>query len=150
MPTFGALGDIFVMWDKRVVKCIEEVVGTFSISCKFKNVLDRFIWAFSRVHGPNADCERHYLWEELLRVFNWWEVPWCIGGDFNVICCPNERVGATRLTIAILEFLDFISDQGLMDILFAGGAYTWSNNQDPPVMSRIDRFLVSLDEEEYF
>lgn len=43
-------------------------------------------WAFSSVYanGPNADPDRHYLWEELSGVFSWWEVPWCIGGDFNM------------------------------------------------------------------
>jgi hypothetical protein len=90
------------------------------------------------------------LWEELSGVFGWWEVPWCIGGDFNVTRFPNNRVGVTRLTSAMLEFSDFISEHGLMDILLARGFFTWSNDQDPPTMLRIDRFLVPPDWEEHF
>jgi hypothetical protein len=60
------------------------------------------------IYGPNADFENHYLWMELLGVFSWWEVPWFIGGDLNVTHFPSERVGATWLTSATLEFLDFI------------------------------------------
>jgi hypothetical protein len=52
------------MWDKRAVECIKVVVGTFSISCKFKYVMDQFDWSFSGVYGPNVDSKRHYLWGE--------------------------------------------------------------------------------------
>lgn len=67
LPASRASGGILLLWDKQAMKCIEEAVGTFSISYKFK-----FVWAFSRVYGPNADYEKHYLWEELSQVFSWW------------------------------------------------------------------------------
>ena len=38
----GASGGILLMWDRRVVEKIEEAVGHFSISCRFKNVSDQF------------------------------------------------------------------------------------------------------------
>ena len=40
LPASGASCCIILMWDKRVVECIEEAVSTFSISCKLKYVLD--------------------------------------------------------------------------------------------------------------
>jgi hypothetical protein len=46
LPTSGALIGIILMCDKRAVGCIEEVVGTFCISCKFKSIMDQFVWAF--------------------------------------------------------------------------------------------------------
>jgi hypothetical protein len=55
------------------VECIEAALGTFFVSYKFKFVLDWFVWAF---YGPNANSNRHFMWEELSGVFNWWEVPW--------------------------------------------------------------------------
>ena len=36
----GASSGILLMWDRRVVEKIEEAVGLFSISCRFKNVSD--------------------------------------------------------------------------------------------------------------
>lgn len=41
-----------------------------------------------------------------------------------------------------MEFSNFISKQGLMDLPLAQGSFTWSNNSS---WSRLDRFLVSLD-----
>jgi hypothetical protein len=43
-------------------------------------------------------------------------MPWCIRGDFNVIQYPCERSGDVQQSPAMLEFLEFIFDQGLMDI----------------------------------
>lgn len=48
MPTSGALTGILLMRDKRAVECIKEAVGTFCIFCKFKSIMDQFIWAFFR------------------------------------------------------------------------------------------------------
>lgn len=36
----GASRGVLVMWDRRVVEIVEEVVGHFSVSCRFKNVVD--------------------------------------------------------------------------------------------------------------
>lgn len=66
-----ASSGILLMWDKCVMECIEVIVGTFSIFCKFKSVFNQFVLAFSGIYGPNADSDRHYLWEELSELFNW-------------------------------------------------------------------------------
>lgn len=49
LPASGVSSGILLMWDKLDVECIEEEVGTYSLSCKFKSVLDQFVWALS---GP--------------------------------------------------------------------------------------------------
>ena len=40
LGSMGASGGVLVMWDKRVVEIMEEAVGQFSVSCRFKNVVD--------------------------------------------------------------------------------------------------------------
>ena len=44
---------------------LEEAVGHYLVSCRFKNVGDNFEWAFTNVYGPNVGRERRLLWEEL-------------------------------------------------------------------------------------
>ena len=67
----GAFGGIVLMWDRRVVEKVEEAVGHFSVSCKFKNVGDQFEWAFTSVYGPNLNRRRRKMWEELTGLINW-------------------------------------------------------------------------------
>lgn len=71
----GAAGGILLMWDKRVVEKVEEAAGYYSMSCKFRNVINQFDWIFTGVYGPNLDSERGLFWEELVGLISWWNAP---------------------------------------------------------------------------
>ncbi|KAF5457277.1 hypothetical protein F2P56_021390, partial [Juglans regia] len=109
------------MWDKIVVEAIEECVGEFSVSTLFKNVCDGWEWAFVGCYGPNRDCDRRRLWEELAGIHSLWDVPWCMGGDFNITRFPSERSGHCQHSRAMEEFSEFIFDLDLMDLPLVGG-----------------------------
>jgi hypothetical protein len=117
----GAAGGILLMWDKRVVTKLDTEVGECVAACSFKNVLDDFEWAFAGVYGPNGVFDRRRLWDELAGLMSWWDLPWCIGGDFNVIGFPSERSGGRRISAAMREFSDFIFEKGLMDLPLTRG-----------------------------
>ena len=94
--------------------------------------------------------DRRLLWEELVGLNSWWNVPWCVGGDFNVVRFSSERSGSTSFTVAMWEFSSFISEQGLIDILLQGGFFTWSNSREVVSKARLDRFLFFADWEDKF
>ena len=56
------------MWDSREVEKVDEAMGRFSISCRFKVVFSTFEWGFTGVYGPHRDVERRSMWEELAGV----------------------------------------------------------------------------------
>ena len=85
------------------------------------------------------------MWDELTRIQQLWEVPWCYIGDFNIVRFPSERLRGSCLTSAIENFSEFIKKLSLIDLPLEGGSYTWSSGSDQPSMSRIDRALVSYD-----
>jgi hypothetical protein len=68
------------------------------------------------VYGPNRDNLRWRLWEELAGLISLWEVPWCIGGDFNVTLFLDERSRGAAHRSAVADFADFVAEQGLMDL----------------------------------
>ena len=47
----GALDEISLMRDRRVVEKINEAVGLFSVACKFQCIEDQHEWAFFGVYG---------------------------------------------------------------------------------------------------
>jgi hypothetical protein len=80
-------------------------VWGFSLS-QFRNIVDRFVWAFAGVYGLNSDIDKSLHWDELAGILSWWSLPWCIGGDFNVARFPSERSGEGCRS-ALRDFFDF-------------------------------------------
>ena len=70
-----------------------------------------------------------------------------MGGDFNAIQLPSERLRANNFTQGMHNFSDFISFNGLLDIPLEGGSFTWSNSLSS---SRIVRFLFSSEWEKHY
>jgi len=50
----------------------------------------------------------------------------------------------------MIDFSDFISKQGLIDLPMEGGTFTWSNSKEVASCSKLDKFLLSSDWEEHF
>ena len=132
---------INVVWRKlmRLWVCTLFLVN-FEVSSGFESV-------FIGVYGPHDLSARRNFWDEMSGVESWWDVPWVVGGDFNVVRYPSERLAAVNITTPMQKFMDFISSTGLMDISMAEGRYTWSNSNS---RSRLDRFLFSPSVKEHF
>ena len=90
------------------------------------------------------------MWDELIGIQHYWDVPWCYIRDFNIIHFPSEWLGGLRLTLAMETFSKFIEELNLIDLPLEGESYTWSSGSDQPSMSRIDRALVSHDWEDHY
>ncbi|KAL0402600.1 UNVERIFIED_CONTAM: hypothetical protein Slati_4289900 [Sesamum latifolium] len=90
-----------------------------------------------------AKCSRNsrrILWEELTRLSTQ-DVPWLVGGDFNVILHPNENQGGDLSRMGPMDdFNDMVSDTGLIDAGFEGEPFTWTNKR---IWKRLDRVLYS-------
>ena len=115
MDAEGAAGGILVFWDKRVLELIDMELGLFSISCWFKNCVDRFQWMFIGMYGLIVDSSRESFWEELGYVRGLWNIPWCVGGDFNVVRFPYERRKGGRMSSFMRRFLEVIKELELRD-----------------------------------
>uniref|UniRef100_A0A2N9HAP6 Reverse transcriptase zinc-binding domain-containing protein n=1 Tax=Fagus sylvatica TaxID=28930 RepID=A0A2N9HAP6_FAGSY len=124
LDSIGASGGIILMWDRRVVERVDEAIGCFSISCRFREVASGLDWVFSGVYGPNKVVERRMMWDELAGIATVWAVPWCVGGDFNLVRYPSERAGASDLSSSMRDFSDFIFSMGLIDLPLEGGNFT--------------------------
>ncbi|XP_071916298.1 uncharacterized protein [Coffea arabica] len=99
----------------------------------------------SFVHAKCSVDERRNLWSSLL-ADKPSLLPWCIGGDFNVILAPHEKCGGRPFAIAEgVDFMSFMEEVGVFDVGFSGARFTWSNNRRSRarISKRLDRFLVN-------
>ncbi|RVW44210.1 hypothetical protein CK203_089437 [Vitis vinifera] len=92
----GMAGRVLLLWDKRVLERLDVEVGSFSISCRFRNCKEGFFWVSFGLYDPLKGRERKELWEELAIVKGLW----------NEAC--------------------FIDEFELVDPSLGNGAYTWS------------------------
>ena len=93
-----------MMWDRSALEKLEVMVGHFFVSVWWQGVGDGFTWACSGVYGLNDNNLRGQMWDELIRIQQLWAVPWCYIRDFNIVCFPSERLGGSRLTMAMENF----------------------------------------------
>ena len=141
----GSAGGIILFWDNSRITLVDSMVGSYSVSCLFRMPENGFLWAFSGVYGPVENSFRESFWEELGSIKGLWDCPWCVGGDFNEVLSPNERLRGGRLSNSMRRFSDIMNDLNLSDLPLQGGPYTWSGGLNGSAMSRLDRFLVTAD-----
>ncbi|KAK8600845.1 hypothetical protein V6N12_050693 [Hibiscus sabdariffa] len=64
-------------------------------------------------------------------------VPWVLGGDFNTILSPDERIGAVaHCASGNKKFDEFISNMGLTNLGLRGSPFTWNRGS---LHQRLDR-----------
>ncbi|KAL6572341.1 hypothetical protein OROMI_013299 [Orobanche minor] len=119
---------------------VSKVVGTEMILFKNKHNNPAPLSIMIIVYGRNTKIQRRDLWDDLLSVSQN-QVPWMVGGDFNIILQLEEKKGgACPIQSDMEEFSDCLLNCNLSDVGFAGTPFTWYRDG---VWQRLDRILVS-------
>ncbi|XP_057444637.1 uncharacterized protein LOC130736879 [Lotus japonicus] len=149
VPAVNRRGGILCIWKVTSFAIHDCVEGPGFLCLVGSWVSSQHRCAIVNIYSSGSLEDRLVTWNALRawRVENA-TLPWCIGGDFNAACCPEERRGTTGISSSqrreMMEFNSFIYDLGLLDLPLAGKKFTWfrPNNQ---AQSRLDRFLVSVE-----
>nr|XP_033516418.1 uncharacterized protein LOC117280782 [Nicotiana tomentosiformis] len=143
VPAAGNAGGILLMWDDRRLEVKEIKKGVFSLADLVKDRVSGAELRFGGVYGPVGEGSKVSFWEELTNVMGEWDIPWVLGGDFNTIRFPDERLRCSLISRAMEEFSDFINDHFLIDLPLLGERFTWARAEDSNSRCRLDRFLIS-------
>ena len=82
---------------------------------------------------------------ELQDLFGLTFPKWCVVGDFNEIRRIFEKLGASRLTLNMGCFDEFMRESELIDPPLRNAAFTWSNMQDALICKGLDGLLLSIE-----
>jgi len=144
-PSIGSSGGLVTLWD------VNEVTVTTTIS--FEHVLvtiGRFLktnecFVLFNVYAPCDVSRQQVLWDNIsVKLNSYVGHNICICGDFNAVCCVEERrsVGVLSRQAGSANFNQFIDGHLLIDLPLRGRSFTWYRG-DGRSMSRLDRFLLS-------
>lgn len=102
------------------------------------------------VYGPQGDSEKILFLQEIKDVRAVCEGPWILAGDFNLIYKASDKNNSNINRAMMGRFRRMINDLALKEIPLHGRKYTWSNQQDNPVLVKLDRAFCSVDWEIMF
>ncbi|XP_026415928.1 uncharacterized protein LOC113311305 [Papaver somniferum] len=88
LDAIGRSGGVLIIWNTKKVVLENYIIGNYSVNI---SCFDNLVWLLSGAYGPCATDERKLLWRELNLMYNIWELPWCLCGDFNEVRFIRER-----------------------------------------------------------
>lgn len=108
------------------------------IDSKIREIGDNHHWRFTSFYGYLEIEDRHLSWNLFRSLATANLFPWVVGGDFNELFQPNEKVIDYNL-----RFKEAISDCNLHDLGFDGPPFTWVTTRGGGIKEKLDRFLTS-------
>jgi hypothetical protein len=107
-------------------------------------------WAFVSVYGPTHEELKDGFLAELASLCYGIDIPYIVGGDFNILRHVLEKNKPTVLPHSSEVLNTVIHSLSLREIHMKGGMYTWSNKQRNPNMEKLDRILMDGGWEQLF
>ncbi|XP_062100704.1 uncharacterized protein LOC133806603 [Humulus lupulus] len=97
------------------------------------------------VYAANDSRTRALLWRDLVNISEGMKIPWIVGGDFNAVLNPEERLDYRGNANELIPFQTCVNSCGLEDVKYNGRFFTWNNKQDGKnrVYAKLDRFLAT-------
>jgi exonuclease III len=142
-PSIGASGGILTDWNDQVVELIRHSIDDFSISTTFSLRADNLTFSIINVYGPCIHDQKQVFLSSVQQLFATFSGPVAILGDFNLIRSPRDKSNNNFNAAEASSFNEFINSLGLLEIPLLDRQFTWSNQQDPPILARLDRVLVN-------
>ncbi|KAL0928380.1 hypothetical protein M5K25_000257 [Dendrobium thyrsiflorum] len=118
-----------------------DIIGDFTQVMHYNIELFNYQCCASFVYTATSRHTRQILWEQLSHFHTLCILPWFVGGDFNTISNPSERLGgASQIYQSMEDFNNVIMDCNLLDIGFSGDRFTWHRGH---LWQRLDRVLFN-------
>jgi hypothetical protein len=90
-------------------------------------------------YGPCEDDAKLAFLAELASISSRITAPWLLIGDFNLIYDARDKHNGNLNHRLMSRFRSALNDSELKEIKLVGRCFTWSNEQCPPTLVRLDR-----------
>eukprot|EP00253_Pinus_taeda_P009861 PITA_09861 len=145
----NTIGGILTLWNPQKIDIRDVEASRNYLSVVIQPVGDRNTYLVTNVYGTQRIDDKLSFLHSLVDLRDRHaEIPWIMGGDFNMIKSLSEKKGGTRaLSKDSLAFQTFTDKMKLVDTDMINGLFTWNNKRggEAQVASRLDRFIISED-----
>ena len=146
IEAMGASGGLGIMWNSRKVNITYLVNNTNWMCVNIQSLKSDTKFILINVYGPNSIIGKKNVWDELNTVIaKHKDTPIILGGDFNTILSLDEKVGGNRhLSLASIEFKNWIDKLRMLEIPASNGIFTWNNRRkdNDYIAEKLDRFFI--------
>ena len=133
---------IFLTVNEDFFDLSEVVLTTNAITAQISMRADGTRWQITVAYGPQGEAAKLQFLQELKDILPPENDRWLILGDFNLIYQAEDKNNSNlnrRLMGAFRATIDL-----------NGRRFTWSNQQENPTLTRIDRLLCTPEWELFF
>ena len=142
LPASGHSGGILIGSNKDIFDFVAFDHGIFWASVVLSHKAQNTLCEFIVVYGPADHSLSPLFLNELSLKIDACNLPMVIGGDFNLLRCPNDKSNDNFSWLLANAFNDFISANAIRELPRGGARYTWSNHQSIPIRSVLDRVFL--------
>lgn len=150
LPAAGTRGGILVAAADRYFSFISTATTANTITMKLQMLNDREEWTLTSVYGPQGKQRKRLFIEELKNLQHGNGQPWLLLSDFNLIYKARDKNNDRLDRRMMRKFKQALDQLELKELSLNGRKFTWSNGQEQPPMTRIDRMFCSVQWEEKF
>ena len=143
LPATQTRGGLLIAVNEDYFQLSDQHLSTHAVTATVTMRADGTKWQITVVYGPQGDAENLQFLQE--------PIPcpahgrWLILGDFNLIYQAEDKNNSNLNRHLMASFKAVIDDLNLKEIGLNGRHFTWSNEQDNPTLTRIDKLFCTLD-----
>jgi hypothetical protein len=145
LPANGVRGGILLAVNELFFTMQNIHTTTHTISADLVMRVDNAICTVTGVYGPQENNDNEVFLDEIKDSKQRGQREWLILGDFNLIYKAEDKNNNRLNRSLMIRFKETLDDAQLMEIDLRGRLYTWSNEQNDPSFTRIDRVFASLE-----
>jgi len=144
-PADNTRGGILLAVNENFFDLTNVVLSPHTITATIRMRADDVQWQITTVYGPQGDDQKLQFLQELQNN----QLPshgrWLVLGDFNLIYQAQDKNNTNLNRRLMGSFKSALDNMSLKEIRLNGRRFTWTNEQDNPTMSRIDRVFCTPD-----
>jgi exonuclease III len=150
LPAKDTAGGILVGVNLDLFEIFSWYKGKYYVMVSLRNKKDKFVWNFVAIYSTAYEEHKQEFIDELNGLTQNITSPILFGGDFNLVRNAEDKNNGVINFRWVNKFNDWINGAGLMEIQNSSRRFTWTNNQQSPIMANIDRIFASTCWEKHY